>query len=159
MGRYHSQNSTVIFEDAVGNTITVGPGEGNFQVGEINESNKEVVQKFDRGSHDGWVETIDLTQAWSITIDMRNEAQTSEAAARIQDWLRRTGRFASDGAVPLQSVSPDTWAFKVKWIMNDGVVASTATMPECPARYTGAEGVEGHTLAISGMNALAPVWT
>lgn len=156
--RYNSQNTVVTFEDSIGTSLTIGPGEGNFTLGEMNAENKDIVQKFDRGTHDGWVCTVDKTQAWSITVEQRNEAQTSAVAARIKDWLRKANFYSG-----LQSVatgSPLTiWAFKVIVTMDDGTTTSTTTLPECPALFTFAEGVEGHTIAISGLNALAPVYT
>ena len=153
MGRYHSRFGTVTFR-AGATTLVVGPGEGNFTISEMNASNKDVVQKHDRGAHDGWVETIDKTQDWSITIEMENQTQTSAVAGRIQDWLRKTNYYSG-----LTSVSSDTWAFEVVWAMNDGTTTSTCTLPENVAAYVLAEVVEGNTIAISGRNAGAPVWS
>lgn len=153
MARYHARFTTVVLQDNVGTNITVGPGEGNFTVGEMNAVNKEIVQKFDRGAHDGWVETNDLTQEWSISIEMNNETQTDAGNARIQDWLRKANFYSG-----LTSVSSDTWAFKVIVTLNDGSTTSTCTLGECPAQYSWAEGVEGHTISISGRCATAPTW-
>jgi len=157
--RYTSQNTVVTFEDSVGTSITVGPGEGNLSVDPFNAENKEIVQKFDRGTHDGWVPTVDFTQAWSITIDMRNEAQTSAALTRIQDFMRKKNAHATGGALALTSVSADVFAIKVIVTMNDGTTTSILTLPETVVQYGLAEGVEGHAISISGRNALEPVWT
>lgn len=145
MGRYHSGNTVVTFEDSVGASLTIGPGEGNFTFSETNAAFKDVVNKQDRGSHDGWVETVDKLLSWSITVDLKNESQTEAASARIQDWLLKRNNYSS-----LSSVSSDTWAFKIIVTMNDGVTTAVTTMPECVSVYAFAEGVEGHTLALSG---------
>jgi hypothetical protein len=157
--RYTAQNTAVTLEDSLGTSITVGPGEGNMSIDPFNAENKEIVQKFDRGSHDGWVPTVDFTQAWSITIEMKNEAQTSATLSRMQDFLRHANSHATGGANALTSVSADVFALKAIVTMDDGTTTSTLTLPETVVQYGLAEGVEGHAITISGRNAVLPVWT
>lgn len=149
MARFNSRRTTVRFEDAVGLGMTIGPGPGDFQHGPLNRENNAKVRVLDRGVFDGHVETDDLEQEWSITTQLRNEAQTSAVAARLQDFLRRTGTFA---AAQTLSSNPDIWAFKVIVTMTTGGVTATRTLPLCLGDHAFAEAMEGHTIAITGTN-------
>lgn len=149
MARMSSRNTTVRFEDNLGAGLTVGPGPGDFSHGATNAENTEKVRVMDRGRFDGHVEGEDLEQEWSITTQLRNEAQTDAVAARLQDFLRREGSFAG-----LESVSsnPDVWAFQVIVTMTVGGVTATRTLPHCLADHAFAEALEGNTLSVSGTN-------
>jgi len=154
MGRFHSGNTTVRFEDSAGVGLTIGPGPGDLSVDNIEYNNKERVQKFDRSSHDGWVETVDKTQSCSISIELQNQTITDAAAARVHDFI--VNKTLAGAA--LSSVSPDTWAWKTIVTMNDGVTTATCTLPECVGGEAFAEAAEGHTISVAFLNALAPVW-
>jgi len=158
MARWTSQNTTIRIEGAAGVGLTVGPGAGDFNVDGLEAGHKERVQKMDRGTHDGWVETNDKTNAWSINVELRNETLTSAAAARLMDLLLGTGIYAPAGLTPVTSTSSCTYALKLIATMNDGTTTTTLTLPEIVSGQAFAEGPEGHTLAISGLNALAPVF-
>ncbi|MEM6931820.1 MAG: hypothetical protein AAF602_33115 [Myxococcota bacterium] len=149
MARFNSRKTTIRFEDSAGVGLTVGPGPGDFSHGATNRENTEKVRVLDRGTFDGHIEGEDLEQEWSITTQLRNEAQTDATAARLQDFLRRAGSFSA-----LQTVSsnPDIWAFRVVVTMITGGVTATRTLPHCLADHTFAEALEGNTLSIAGTN-------
>lgn len=149
MARYNSRNTTIRFEDFAGTGLTVGPGPGDFSHGAMNAENTAKLRVLDRGQYDCHIEGEDLEQEWSITTQLRDEAQTDAVAERLQDFLNRTGSFAG-----LQSVNAnaDIWAFRVIVTMTKGGVTATRTLPNCLADHAFAEAMEGHTLSISGVN-------
>lgn len=149
MSRFNSRRTVVRFEDLAGLGMTVGPGPGDFSHGALNAENTEKVRVLDRGAYDGHVETDDLEQEWSLTVQLRNEAQTHATNARLQDFLRRTGIFAAAQTV---NPNPDIWAFKVIVTMTTGGVTATRTLPNCLGMHAFSEAMEGHALAISGTN-------
>lgn len=154
MGRWHSQNTVVTLENGDGQTITAGPGPGDFSMDNIGgPNNKQRVRKTNRGAHDGFVETEDLIQACSINLELENQSLTSGAAARIIDFIQKSGLYAS-----ASSVSSDTWAWKCTITMNDGVTSTTITLPECEGSASLSENPEGHQLALSFNNYQKPVF-
>jgi hypothetical protein len=159
MGRWTSKRTSVQFQDAVGETIDVGPGPGDLTMDNIAYDNAEWIRKLDRGTHDGFVEGDDLIQACAITIELENVALTHATQKRILDWIRKTGSFAAGAANEVTSVSSDTWAWKTVITFTDGVTTSTCTLPECTGSGALAEAKEGSTLAISFSNHQAPTWT
>lgn len=154
MARYTSKHTVFTFEDNVGTSITVGPGQGDLNLGPIAEGNNDVIEARNRGVHDGLVEGDDLVQDVAITIELKNEDITSGVAARIMDFIRKVNFFS--GA---QSVDPTMWAHKCFVTMNDGVTVSTIELPKFRGTVQMAEAKEGWTLAITGKNYLAPVFS
>ncbi|MEM6927706.1 MAG: hypothetical protein AAF602_12305 [Myxococcota bacterium] len=149
MARFSSRNTTIRFEDAADTGLTVGPGPGDFSHGATNAENTEKVRVMDRGKFDGHVETNDLEQDWSLTTQLKNEAQTDATAQRLQDFLRREGSFS--GLVSVSS-NPNIWAFRVIITQTTGGVTATRTLPHCLADHAFAEALEGNTLSINGTN-------
>jgi len=151
MARMSSRNTTVTFRDGdAGPTeLVIGPGPGDFSHGATNAENTAKIRVMDRGQFDGHVEGEDLEQEWSITVQLRGEAQTDAVEARVQDWLNRTGSFS--GLVS-KSANPDIWAFEILVTMTLGGVTTTRTLPLCVADHTFTEALEGHSLTISGTN-------
>jgi len=162
MGRWTSKITSIVFEDSVGTTLAVSPGPGDFQLDNIAEGNAGAESGRNRGVHDCWVEGDDLIQAWSLTRHMPNESMTDAVAARVLDWIRRTGIYTpTTGTTPLTSVDSNVWAFKVRVSMSDGTNTASCLLPNVRALASMAEGVapDGTTLSISGQNAGVPVWT
>jgi len=151
MGRHHSRNTTVQFLDASGAfSITVGPGEGDFAWDPTNHGNTEKVRNMDRGKFDGChIETIDLEQAISITTQMRNETLTEAVLPRLQDFLLKTGSYAAAVSV---NGNPDIWSWRAKITMTTGGVTTEYELPFVTADFGFSEGVEAHTVAITGTN-------
>ena len=148
MARFNARQTTVVFQDsAASNTITVGPGEGDFSIGATVSGNKERVRLLDRGAFDGFIETDDLEQEFSITIAVSKETLTHATAARIYDFVHKSGSFAS-----ANSTSADIWAWKILVTMTDGTTTATLTLPVCQGTISFSEGKEFHTFSISGTN-------
>lgn len=154
MARYTSKQTTFTFEDNVGTSITVGPGQGDLNLGPIAEDNADVIEARNRGVHDGLVEGDDLVQDVAITIELKNESITAAGVARIMDYIRKTNFFSG-----LQSVDSTMWAHKCFVTMNDGVTVSTIELPKFRGSVQMAEAKEGWTLAITGKNFLAPIFS
>jgi hypothetical protein len=148
--RYTSRLISVKFLDAASPTpdeIVVGPGPGDFTLGDTNKENAERIRVLDRGQFDGFVLGDDLEQEVSITIGVKNETLTDGSADRIRDWIMRTGNFAS--AV---SVDPTVWAFKCVVTLNDGTTSTTMTLPLVQGSVNFTEAKEGATMVFSGTN-------
>ena len=148
MARYNARLTTVKFQDAdASNEITVGPGEGDFSIGATVSGNKERVRLLNRGAFDGFIETDDLEQDFSITIAVERQSLTDGTAARIYDFVHKSGSFAS-----ATSTSSDIWAWKILVTMTDGTTTSTMTLPVCQGSISFSEGKDFHTFSISGTN-------
>jgi hypothetical protein len=147
MARWTSRLTSVRFEDALGAGLTIGPGPGDLNIGEVNAENAEHIKKLDRGKHDGFVLGDDLVQECSITVELENQSLTDAAAARVIDFMKRQNFFS--GAT---SVDPTIWAFKCIVTMQDGATTAVKTLPICEGGFAFAEAKEGHTLAISVRN-------
>jgi len=162
MSRWTSKNTTVVFEDAVGTTLAISPGPGDFSIDNLTEGNADAQSSRNRGVHDCWVEGDDLIQSWSITRHMPNESITDATLARVLDWIRRTGIYdPSTGSTPLTSVESTMWAFKVRVSMSDGSNTASVLLPNNRAIAALAEGTapDGHALSISGTNVEEPTYT
>jgi hypothetical protein len=153
--RYTRRLTSVRFEDAAGLGMTVGPGEGNFSMGQANYENAEHVKVFDRDQHDGFVLGQDEVQEFSITVQLKNQTLTSSVTARILDFIHKRGLFAN-----ASSMDSTIWAWKTIVTMTDsaGTVA-TRTLSLCEGGEAFAEGSPSNTIAISGRSHSAPVDT
>lgn len=156
MARWNSKNTTVTILDGASLSIVAGPGEGNLSIGNISADNSEKIAAMNRGVFDGLVEGNDLTQDWSITLQVKNEALTSAVAGRVLDAIRRTGTWAS---ATTKDPSGQNWAFSLLVTMADGSTTSTITLPCCVGTAQFAESIDGHTLSLSGTNYQAPTFT
>jgi hypothetical protein len=155
MGRYNARTTTITFQDTDGSdTITVGPGEGDFTISEVNQSNTEITRVLNRGVFDGFVKGDDLEQSWSITVQIKTENLTDATHARIWDFVNKSGSFASANAV-----SPDAWSWKAIVTMDDGTTTATITLPVCQGSLAFSEGKEFHTFSLSGTNNGKPTVT
>jgi len=152
MSRFSRRNVTVEFLDNGANSIAVGPGEGNFTYDNIEENNAEVLEARDRHAHDGLFYGDDHVQAWSITIQLKNETRTDAAAARINDWIKKTGLASTH-----TSVDACVWAWKARVTESDGTTTVITLLPKCRGGWAWAEAKEGNTMVITGTNYLAPV--
>ena len=135
---------TVRFEDSAGTGMTIGPGDGNLSVGEQNAENAEHLAVYDRGAHAGFNKGVDLVQEMSITIRQLEETQTSAVAARVRDFMHKTGLFAS-----ASSVDSTIWAWKTILTYSNG---STETYPCCEGGYAMQHGFPSNTLNIGWRN-------
>lgn len=156
MARYNSKNTTVVIQDGGSLDVTVGPGEGNLTIDNITNDNSEKLAAMNRGVFDGLFEGADLTQSFSITIQVKNEALTHGTNDRVLDAIRKTGAWAAGTTT---NPNGSVWAFKLVVTMNDGVTTSTITLPCCVATANFSESMDGHTLNISGTNYQAPTIT
>ena len=155
MARFNSRKVTVRMEGAAGNGMTIGPGPGDFNHGEVNAGNTEKSRVLDRGKFECHVEGDDLEQEFSITVGQKAESATSTTLARVMDFIERTGVFTeTTGLLDTQSVSanPDIWAWKTIVTMVLGATTATFTLPHCIGDRAFAEAMEGNTIAISGTN-------
>ena len=148
--RYTSRLISVKFQDATSPTpleMVVGPGPGDFSLGDTNADNAERIRVLDRGQFDGYVLGDDLEQEVSITIGVKNETLTSGAADRIRDFIMKTGNFAS-----ATSVDPTVWAFKCIVTLDDGTTSTTMTLPLVQGSVNFTEAKEGATMVFTGTN-------
>lgn len=159
MARFTSKHTNLVFIDNVGNSLPVGPGSMDLQIGPLEEDNSEAIAVMNNGVHDGLVEGDDIVQDWSITLELKNELMTSAGAARILDWFRKTNYYAAAGVVPLQSVDSCKWAWKGQITMFDGTTSSGILLPKMRGTVQMSAAKEGWRLAASGQNWLAPVFT
>lgn len=152
--RYTARQTTVRFEDSAALGLTIGPGEGNLTLSTVRNGNAEVVAKYNRGAHDGFVTTQDLVQDCSISIELENQTITDASNARVLDFMRKDGLYAAAA-----SVDPTIWAWKTIITMNDGAVTSTITLPLCEGTFDFGEAAEGQTVSISFRNHVTPVFS
>ena len=146
MARYTSRLTTVTFRDSgAGSTIVAGPGPGDLSIGETNAENAERLRVLDRGTFDGLILGDDLEQDVSLTLELQNESQTEAGAARIRDFIMKTGSFSS-----ATSVDSSVWAFELLVTMNDGTTTATILLPRVQGSVNFSEGKEGHTMTFSG---------
>lgn len=151
MARYTNRLTSVRVEDADGLGITLTPTDGDFSGGAENDTNAEKLPVMNRGAHDGLVKGVDMTQELSITLQMRNEALTSLAEARVSDFFKKAGVFAA-----ANSVDDDQWAFKCILTFDDGTTSTTKTYPKCTGTIALSEGLPANTFAIAMTNYLPP---
>ena len=155
MARYTTRHGTVTFKDSAGVfSMTVGPGPANLQMDNIEEGNKGVIRKVNRGVHDGYVYDDDLQQKCSIEVELPNAAMTHASLNRIQDVIRKTNYWST-----ATSVDSTVWAFQCVYTSNDGTTTSTITLGNCRASAAFAEAKEGNKITIDFINVLAPVYT
>lgn len=129
--------------------MTIGPGVGDLSFDPVGPGNTERIRVLDRGKYECDIETTDLEQSFSITTAMRNETLTEAAAARLQDFLLQSANFSGTTTVNANS---DIWSFRVVVTMSTGGVSTVYTIPNCRATFSFAEGEEGHSISISGVN-------
>ena len=148
MARFTSRLTTVKFKDGASpaDEIVVGPGPGDLSIGETNADNAERIRVLDRGTFDGFVVGDDLEQDVSITIEVENQTLT-DSAARIRDFVMKTGAFASS-----TSVNSTVWAFIVEVTMTDGTNTAVITLPVVQGGVDFSEAKEGSTMSFSGTN-------
>jgi hypothetical protein len=156
MARFSSRHIVVSFVDNAGHTLVAGPGPGNFQVDGIEEANSEAIEARDRHAHDGLFYGAELTQAWSLEVELRNQVVTHAAQQRILDFVRKTGLAAT-----YTSVDTVVWAFKGIVTMTDGGVVTVVTLPKVRAKATFAEAGVGAPakFSISGTNFVLPTYS
>ena len=149
MARFTSRLTTVKFLDggSPAEEIVVGPGPGDLSIGETNADNAERIRVLDRGTFDGFVVGDDLEQDVSLTIEIENQTLTDGAAARIRDFVMKTGAFAS-----ATSVNSTVWAFRVQVTMTDGTNTAVITLPVVQGGVDFSEAKEGSTMSFSGTN-------
>ncbi len=147
MARWTSRLTTVRVEDSLGAGITLGPGVGDLSIGGENPENAEHIKKLDRGVHDGFVIGDDIVQDVSITLELRNETLTEAAIARVMDFAKKQGSFAT-----ASSVDPTVWAFKMIVTMTDNINTGIRTLPIVEGEWSFSEAKEGHTWSFAGRN-------
>ena len=149
MGRFNSRTTTITHKDAGALSITAGPGPGDFTFGNTNSENTEKLRVDDRGAYDCHIQGSDLEQEWSVSIGLVNQTLTEAASDRITDWHEKSGNFSAAVSV---NANADVWAFITEVTMVLGGVTTLFTLPNCLGNYSFAEAMEGHTLAVSGVN-------
>ncbi len=150
MARFTRRLTSLRFEDANGLGMTMGPGEGNLSIGEQLPENAEHLEVFDSGIHDGFVLGDDTPQDVSFTLFQEAETLTSGAAARVRDFMMRTGTFSeANGSV---SVDDTVWAYKAIATFTNGTSTGTMTMPKVRGAHTMQVAKEGNTFGFSGSN-------
>ena len=148
MARYTSRQTTVVFSDTDGSdTMTIGPGEGDFTIGDTNKENAEHIRVLNRGVFDGFVLGDDLVQDWSITVQVENAALTSGGTGKVWDFVMKTGSFAS-----ANSTAGLIWGWKTIVTMNDTATTAIITLPVTEGNISFSEGKETSTFSISGTN-------
>ena len=155
MARFSSRHIVLTMLDNAGHSMVLGPGAGDFQVDGIEEGNSEAIEARDRHQHDGLFYGAELTQAWSASVELRNQVITSAALQRVKDFIAKTGLCAT-----YTSVDTSVWAFKLVVTMTDGGVTTSITLPKVRAKATFAEAGVGAPAkwSISGTNFTAPQW-
>lgn len=151
--RANSRNCSIRIEDANGLGMTIGPGPGDWTVDPINAENASAVRVMDRGRYDGHVITDDLEQSGSITVQMRNEAQTSATAPRVQDLLLRRGFFAGAVSTGVYD-TPMLWRLIHTFESDAG--PQRRVFPRVHLQHSLAESTESNTITINYTNNGAP---
>ncbi len=154
MSRWTRRLTSIRLEDNNGLGLTLTPMDGDFSGGDENDSNRDKTRVLNRQAFDGYVEGDDMEQELSCTLQMKNEALTHASQARVNDFIKKQGSFAS-------AVSVDTggivWAFKVIVTLDDGTTSTTKTYPQCTGKIAWSEGDPAHTFGLSFVNNGAPV--
>lgn len=152
MSRYTYRLTSVRLEDAAGTGLTLTPTDGDYTGGAENDNNREKIGVKNRGAHDGLVSGDDMEQEVSLTLQMKNEALTSAAEARVTDFIKKQNFFSG-----LVSVDDCEWAFKLIVTFNDGTTSTTKTYPKVTGTIATAEGNPTNTFSLAFTNYLAPV--
>lgn len=145
MSRYNYRLTYLRVEDANGLGIDLVPTVGDFSGPPENDNNAEKARVLDRGEYDGLVEVDDMQGEISCTMGMRNQALTSAVAARVSDFFKRAGTFASAVSVNSERV----WAFKTIATFDDGTTSTTKTYPVCTGTISPAAGNPENTFSIA----------
>lgn len=160
MGRINNRNTTVTFLDSdETNSITVGPGPGDFNVSNLGAyENEEILEATNRTEHDGFATGNKLRQEVSGTLEIDGKL-TATDEARVMDWFRRTGQYdPSTGSVALTSVDSCSWAWKVRITSTFCGVTTSVTLPKFRGMVSFAESDTASTMSITGTNYVAPVY-
>ena len=152
MSRYTRRLTSVRFEDSVGLGLTIEPTDGDLSLGETNAEFAEHQPVYNRDVHDGFTLGQDQVQACSITVQMKNETLTHATLARIEDFVKKRGSFAS-----ASSIDATIWAWKAIVTFNDGTTSTTRTLPKCEGGSALTEGQPANTIAINFNNHQIPV--
>jgi hypothetical protein len=142
MSRATSKIITVVFYDGNGNSITAGPGQGDYSIGEIEAGGYEAFVAADRGSNEGWVEGADRVIDFSITVE-----QPKTDPLEVARWVARAAPDYDD----LVSVNDDDTVFTFDLeILHGGVPVHH--LRNVRARCSPAEAGAGSpaTIAIAG---------
>lgn len=150
-GRKTPRMASVRLEDANGLGMTIAPREGDFSGGDENDNNLTKVAVADRGDFDCLVDGESMQQSLSFTAHMKDEALTHATLARLTDFIKRQGSFASAVSVD----SGGVWAFKV--IVTWTGVATSKTYPYCSGAVAWSEGTPQNTLGCSFTNYQQPI--
>lgn len=154
MSRWTRRLTSIRLEDNNGLGLTLEPMEGDFTGGDETDNNRDKTRVLNRQAFDGYVEGDDMEQEMSCTIAMRNISLTHASAARVLDFIKKQGSFAS-------AVSVDTggivWAFKLIVTLNDGTTSTTKSYPNVVGKINWSEGDPGHSFGLSFTNNGQPV--
>ena len=157
MARFTRRLTSVVFRDGTAMTplsFTVSPTEGDLSLGAVNAEFAEHQPVYDRDVHDGFTLGQDQVQECSITLQMENQSFTDAMAARILDWILKTGSFSA-------AVSKDDtiWAWETLVTCTDGTNTGTITLPKCEGGFSVTEGQPANTIALTFRNHQQPTWT
>lgn len=134
---------SVRFEYLGGDGLTVGPGDGAISVDARRTNFRDKLPVQNRGTFDGFNEGPDQVQSMTITIRQENQSITSAVAARIEDFLNKTGLFAGS-----QDTSDVPGTFRMI-ITYDSGAAGTKTWEVCEGEYAEAHAFPSNTYALT----------
>lgn len=145
IGTFTSRHVSVTVKDGTGSpiTATLGPGPGDGQIGDLEESDTTTSKILNRGDYLESVYGDDAEIPFSITCHQVGD-QTGES---IMDAIRKTGNFASGVTVDPGGV---VWALDVTVTMTRGAVTNTYVLNTCRLKASWGEGIDGNKLSISG---------
>lgn len=160
MARINLRNTTVTFLDAdESNSITFGPGPGDISVSNLAAwDNEEPLEATNRTAHDGFATGNKLRQEVTGTLEVDGKF-TATDAARLLDWVRRTGQYDPDtGSVSLTSVDSCFWCFKVKVSSTVCGITTGFELPKVRLMGNFTEGDPASTVALTGTNYVQPTF-
>lgn len=159
-GRFNAKTETVYLEDGAGVQLEIDPTQGNFSCSNLFLSgNCEAMNARHRGRHDGWFPGDDVTQEWSIEMELVNQSFTHASAARVVDFIKNHRK----GVTALTNVDTSgagSWTFKVRVVYNDGTNTASVLLPNTTIEikaYSGS-GAEPVKMTISGTNTVEPTY-
>lgn len=142
-----AEHVTVELIDGTGNTFTVGPGEGNLNLPDIEADDREVHDIYDRESFQESVHGKQKQYDWSIDV-YQDGPFTSASEEVLLDFIRGTGTYATGSA----TVDPGGVVRHLDCRVTETRQGTTAqiTLNTCRVKASVTHSLEGNKIALSG---------
>lgn len=159
MSLFHSKVTGAVLEDNAGVTLDLRPTDGDVSISNwMLYGNAETMESRHRGTHDGLFEGDDVVQEVTLNLRLPSQSVTHATSARLWDWIR-SGRKGVTTLTSVETSGADVKAWKLRLSFNDGTNSGSILLPKIVLKGDFAEGKDGHTIAMSGTNYVAPTVT